>query len=204
MSLRACVLVLHPGDKLQLSPLCPDLGKLKLQLLKVQNKHRVDSQVIIEINLLLKTTFNPIPERPWTFKGSALNGSSFSRRANSLQKIHINFLSACCFPVKGHDPAKYSDRKTRLYCLHKGSSYGYRTVSTQSIPLMFWQGHSNVAEVSKFYNQIWLNTSIHPNFATRVATKFWVSSGPLSQTMHNFPSPTWATVQTSHAGCWHR
>lgn len=72
---------------------------------------------------------------------------------------------------------------------------------------MLWQGHSNVAEVSKSYNEIWLNTSIHPelpNFATRVATKFWELSGLLSQIMHNFPFPTRATVQTSHAGCWHR
>lgn len=94
MSLRACVLILHPGDKLPLSPLCPDLGKLKLQPLKFQNKCKMDSQVIIEINHLLKRTFNPIPEMPWMFKGSALIGRSFSRRANSLQKTHIFFLLA--------------------------------------------------------------------------------------------------------------
>lgn len=94
------MLVLHPGDKLQLSPLRPDLGKLKLQPLKVQNKHRMDSQVITEINLLLKRTFNPIPERPWIFKGSGLIGRFFSRRANSLQKIPLTFFPLAALLLK--------------------------------------------------------------------------------------------------------
>lgn len=86
------MLVLHPGDKLQLSLLCPNLGKLKLQPLKVQNKRRMDSQVITEINLLLKRTFNSIPERPWIFKDSALIGRSFSRRQTPFRKYTLTFF----------------------------------------------------------------------------------------------------------------
>lgn len=117
--------------------LCLHMCKLKLQSLNIQNMHRVGSQVILVIKSMLKRTVNPIPENPWTFKGSSLISSSSSRRANSLRKTHMIFLSACCITVKGYDPANYSERKTWPHSLHKGRSCWYRKVHTYSTPLWF-------------------------------------------------------------------
>lgn len=138
------------------------MGKPKLQPLKVQHMHRMDFQVILVINPMFKRNFNPIPEKSWTFKGSALTSGSSSSRANSLQKIHMNPLSACCFTVKGYEPANYSGKKPWPHCLRKGRSCWYRTVPTQSSTLQYcetvirtWQRCLSLIPISKHQYSSW-------------------------------------------------
>ena len=125
---------------------------------------------------------------------------------NPCRKNTWTLFSACCFTVKGYEPANYSGKKTQSHCLRKDKSCWDRMVPTHASPLQHcetviqtWQRCLSLMPVSKHKYSSWTTLLCHLG-----ATDSGDLAASLSQTSHSFPSPTRATVQTSQAGFWHR